>query len=130
MESERSYKAFRLAVRKWAADTPSLLENLDRAAASLKDPRLIEMAGLHLLGAKDYAGAMAKFSAAKAAFREPADKLRQDLHAARAMAESGDIGTAVKGLRIAATEFKDIPGAKAATALANQLDPPPPPAPK
>ena len=47
---------------------------------------LTEMAGLHLLASKDYAGAMKKFGAAKAAFKEPADKLRQDLHAARALA--------------------------------------------
>lgn len=129
MEQERSYKAFRLAVRKWGGDPAALVENLDRAATSLDDPQVTEMTGLHLLGAGDHAGAIAKFAAAKAAFAAPADKLRQDLHAARALAESGDTATAVKGLRIAASEFGDSPGARAATALANQLDPPPPPAP-
>ena len=40
-----------------------------------------------------------KFTAAKAGWEEPADKLRQDLHIARARVESGDTATAVKMLR-------------------------------
>ena len=130
MRSGWRYKAFRLAVRRWGAKPEELVSNLDRAAKSMGSAKVSEMTGLYLLAEKNYPLAIEKFTAAKANWKEPADKLRQDLHIARARVESGDTATAVKLLRRVALEHKGKPGESAATALANQLDPPPPPAPK
>jgi uncharacterized protein (TIGR03790 family) len=129
MKTAADYKAYKLAVQRWGTKPTELMAQLDRAARSMKAPSVSEMAGLFLIGEKKYGLAAAQFDKAKASFTEPADKLRQDLHRARALAENGDVPRALALLRAAAIEFKSTPGAKAATALANQLDPPPPPPP-
>ncbi len=129
MATEREHKSFRLAVRRWGGDRDALLANLERAATNLESAALREMAALHLLGEKDYPAAVAAFEKAEAAYTEPADKLRQIFHRARAMSESGDEEAAVALLRAAAGERAGTPGGTCAMALANQLDPPPPPPP-
>ena len=123
---DADFKAFKVAMMRWGGAPDEMLPNVRRAAKSLSSPKLLEAGGLYLLAGKKYDAAAAEFVSAKAAFKEPADKLRQDLHRGRALLEKGDKAGAVKLLRLAALEFKAIPGAQAAVALANQLDPPPP----
>ncbi len=125
-EPDADFKAYKVAVMRWGAKPEELLPNLHRAAESLGSAKLLEAGGLFLLGGKNAGAAVAEFAAAAAAFENPADKLRQKLHHARALVAAGDKAGAVQLLRQTAVEFKTIPGAAAAVALANQLDPPAP----
>jgi hypothetical protein len=51
------FKAFRIAVLRWASEPKQLFSNLDEAAASLKSGKVLESTGLYMMTEKKYKGA-------------------------------------------------------------------------
>jgi len=128
---DADFKAFRVAVGRWGAETQraELVKKLALAGEKLKSGRALEGLGLRLWQDLKTAEAAPWFEKAKAFYPEKRDQLRMDLHLAAMLREDGKKPEAVAAFRKAAETYREIPEHAAARALADQLDPPPPPLP-
>ena len=126
-ESDRDFRALRLAMMEWGSNPAELDHKLALAATNLSSGTIQEARGLRALAAKDNAAATQRFQEAKTAYATPADRIRMDLHLVAMARAAGDKATAIQTLRSLRDTHSGVPEAAAATAWLNILDPPPPP---
>lgn len=125
-DSDRDYRALRLAHLRWQQDRTELERQIRDAAQRMKSGTLLEAIGLmrRELGNLDVAAL--EFRKAKTYFTAPADRLRMDLHIAAIDRAAQRKDAAVQLLRGARTLYS-IPETAAVHAWLQILDPPPPP---
>jgi tetratricopeptide (TPR) repeat protein len=129
MKIDRDYKLIRYAQSKFPDEKTRYIE-LIKAAEKTKSGTVYEMVGFRSLELENYGQAIKSFARAKQLFTNPADRLRQDLHLIEIERRQKNTEAALKILKKAKSEFKDIPEAKALDGLLTILDPPAPPATK
>ena len=126
---DREYKLIRYAQSKFP-DEQTRYKELLKVAEKSKNGTIYEMAGFRALDAENHDLAAQAFARAKTLFTAPADRLRQDLNLVEMERRQKNTAAALKILRRAKAEFKDIPEVKAVAGLLTILDPPAPPATK
>ncbi|MCW1923348.1 TIGR03790 family protein [Luteolibacter arcticus] len=126
-ETDRDYRAIRLAAMRWKEDPKQMEAMLREAADRLKSGVLLEYIGLSLAARKEDEAAAAEFRKAKLYYTIKPDRLRMDMHLAAMERERGKKDEAIKLLRGARTLNADIPESLAAASWLTILDPPPPP---
>lgn len=124
---DKLFRALRIARLRWPDDESEREAQLRAAAARMDDARLLEAIGLHLHVAGQGDRAASVFRDALPRFTEATDRLRMDLHLARIDREAQRKAAAIRQLRTAITTHSSLPGAEAAKAWLNLLDPPPTP---
>jgi uncharacterized protein (TIGR03790 family) len=129
MKIDRDYKLIRYAQSKFPDEKTRYIE-LIKAAEKTKSGTVYEMVGFRSLELENYGQAIKSFARAKQLSTNPADRLRQDLHLIEIERRQKNTEAALKILKKAKSEFKDIPEAKALDGLLTILDPPAPPATK
>ncbi len=129
MKIDREYKIIRYAKSKFP-DEQTRYQELLKAAEKSKSGTIYEMTGFHSLEVGNQEAAAKAFTRAKQLFSAPADKLRQDLNLVEIERRQKKTSAAIKRLKRAKLEFKDLPEVKAVAGLLTILDPPAPPATK
>ena len=97
---------------------------------STKSGIVYEALALQSLEDKKYEEALKLITKAKALYKDPADKLRQDLHLVEFARRQGKTAAAISILRKIKPTYQNIPESKAIDGLLVILDPPAPPATK
>jgi len=115
------YKAFHIAVLRWASEPKKLISNLDKAAASLKSGKILEATGLHMMLEGKYKDADEVFKKASLLYTNSEDQLRICLLRAQSKMRDGDKGSGLKILSNAVSDFKGSPGIEAVTSIAEQM---------
>ena len=127
LKEDRQYKLIRYAQTKFP-DPEIRHTELLKVADQTKNGSAYEMVGFRSLELANYQAAAEAFTQAKTLFTAPADKLRQDLNQVEIQRRQKNTKAALKLLKKAQLEFKNIPEAQAITGLLTILDPPAPPA--
>ena len=115
------FKAFRIAVLRWASEPKQLFSNLDKAAASLKSGKVLESTGLYMMTEKKYEDADEVLKRAARLYVNSEDQLRIRLLRAQIKLAGGNKETALEILSNALSDFKGSPGIEAVTAIADQI---------
>lgn len=115
------FKAFRIAVLRWASKPKQLISNLDKAATSLKSGKILESTGLYMMSEKKYKDADEVFKRAAALYANSEDQLRIRLLRAQGKLAGGDKGSALEILSNSLSDFKGSPGIEAVTSIADQI---------
>ena len=115
------FKAFRIAVLRWASKPKQLISNLNKAAVSLKSGKILESTGLYMMSEKKYKDADEVFKRAAALYVNSEDQLRIRLLRAQGKLAGGDKGSALEILSNSLSDFKGSPGIEAVTSIADQI---------
>jgi tetratricopeptide (TPR) repeat protein len=126
-DSDRDYRAIRIANERWGNEPETMVKKLRTAAAAKSNGRIYEYLGLWHRNLKQHEIAIAFFQSASKQHIKESDRLRQWLYTADIHRETGNKQLAVQILRQAKQLMGNIPESKATLALLNILDPPPPP---
>lgn len=124
-ESDRDFRALCAAMMQWPKDETERRAQISKAIDRTQSAVLAEALGLELLADGLTAKAVMKFRSAKAFAPAAADQLRQDLHIISIDRAGDRKSAAISSLRQAVAQYRTIPGAKAAQASLDILDPPP-----
>ncbi len=127
LAKDREYKLIRYAQSKFP-DSQTRHQELLKVADKTKNGTVYEMAGFRSLELGNYQAATQAFTQAKSLFSAPADQLRQDLNLVEIQRRQKNTQGALKILKKAQHEFKDIPEAQSIAGLLTILAPPAPPA--
>jgi len=125
--SDRDYRALRVARQVWAKEPELMVSKLRSAAASKANGNLYECLGLWYRARHQNQVAVAFFQSAATKHILNADRLRQWLHIADTQREEGKKKLAIATLKQAQSLYPSIPETKSIIAQLNILDPPPPP---
>jgi hypothetical protein len=115
------FKAFRIAVLRWASKPKQLISNLNKAAVSLKSGKILESTGLYMMSEKKYKDADEVFKRAAALYVNSEDQLRIRLLRAQGKLAGGDKGSALEILSNSLSDFKGSSGIEAVTSIADQI---------
>jgi uncharacterized protein (TIGR03790 family) len=129
-DTDRDYRAFRMATDKWSSDNAKREEMLHEATNSLHSGVLAESMGLSDAAQGLDGLAMIEFENAKKLYTAKTDLLRMDLHLATLQRNTGTpakIKEAIQILKDAKQQYGALPESAAATGWLNILDPPAPP---
>jgi len=127
LQTDREFRALRIATMRWGEEPKLLEENVRKAADSMSSGTLLEALGLQKLAGSDAAAAANFFDLARSTFSSPRDRIRQELHIVAIDRAAGKKTIAVNRLRDLKLKYSGLPEATAITAWLNILDPPPPP---
>ena len=127
-KTDRDYKILRYAQSQFPDETRT--SELIKAAERTKSGIVYEALALQSLEDKKYEEALKLITKAKALYKDPADKLRQDLHLVEFARRQGKTAAAISILRKIKPTYQNIPESKAIDGLLVILDPPAPPATK
>jgi hypothetical protein len=126
-ESDREYRAIRIASMRWKDDPRQLQAMIQEGADRLKSGVMMESLGLLKTEQRMTAEAAMDFQRAKLYYTGQPDRLRMDMHVAAIDRAGGRNASAIKILRGARTIYLNLPEAVAAQAWLNIIDPPSPP---
>jgi len=115
------FKAFRIAVLRWASEPKQLISNLDKAADSLKSGKILEATGLYMMSERKYKDADQIFKRAAVLYANSEDQLRIRLLRAQGKVAAGDKASALEILSNSLSDFKGDPGIEAVTSIADQI---------
>ena len=115
------FKAFRMAVLRWASEPKQLISNLDKATDSLKSGKILESTGLYMMSEKKYKDADEFFKRASLLYTNSEDQLRICLLRAQGKMRVGDKGSGMEILSKAVKDFKGTPGIDAVKSIAEQM---------
>jgi len=122
------YKILRLAYERWGEDQPlpvgGLFYKLEMASAKTEFPEIVEHLALAAIETGDFDDAQIQFLRAKAAYPEPKDKLRMDLHIGSMQWGQNDRLSALQTFRQAADDFVDLTESRAAKELMERISKP------
>ncbi|HAA88578.1 MAG TPA: hypothetical protein DCE22_09990 [Verrucomicrobiales bacterium] len=115
------YKAFSIAVLRWASEPEKLISNLDKAAASLKSGKILEATGLLMMSEGKYKDADEMLKKASLLYTNSEDQLRVCLLRAQGKMRGGDKVSAMEILSNAVKDFKGSPGIDAVRSISEQM---------
>ncbi|MEJ6643522.1 MAG: TIGR03790 family protein [Akkermansiaceae bacterium] len=124
--SDLEFKALRYARAKWS-DPTERYQELVKAADRMKSGTIYEALGYQSLELGNNEPAIEAFKKAGQLFTTPADQLRQLLNLVEIERRRKDSAAALKLLRAAKANIKNIPETTAIDGLITILDPPAPP---
>jgi uncharacterized protein (TIGR03790 family) len=127
-ETDRDFRALRMAHERWGNDAVERRKQLAGAAERTRSGILTEAIGLDVLnfgGNPDEAGKW--FRLAKTRYAKSEDKLRQDLQLIAIERQAGRKDSALRLIKEAKLAYGPIPESEALAGWQVILDPPPPP---
>lgn len=129
VDTDRDYRALRLAFLRWGGNRKELEQQLRDAADRMKSGVLLEAVGLMQREQGDIAKAAGEFRKAKLYYLTKQDRLRMDLHVASIDRGVQRKEAALQVLRGARSLYQGIPEVAAVNAWIAVMDPPPAPPP-
>ncbi|MEM8954973.1 MAG: TIGR03790 family protein [Verrucomicrobiota bacterium] len=129
-DENTAFKAYRLAIKRWAKSDPQTLhERLSEAVEKLDSPLILEAMGLNAARSGDPDTAIQLFQLAGTHYPDAEDKVRVGLHQVQTYRESGNLDSATATLSQLAQAHPSLPETESVRLLLTELKPPPPPMP-